>query len=691
MLRKLILYLIKPSKYDDDGYVIRHWLGVVPSNTLSTLYGLTDDVHRRRALGEVEIETHVLDETVQYIPVERLCRTHRPPRTKVVVLLTGVQTNQFPRAADLAREFRRAGVEVWLGGFHVSGMAAMYSQLSPEIQQMLEMGVTVVAGEVEGRWEDLLRDMANGAAKPLYNFVGEPPALVAAPLPRLERAYNQRFASHMGTLDCGRGCPFDCSFCCIINVQGHHMRYRDPQAVLAALRENYHREGIRHYFFTDDNFARNKHWETIFDGLIHLREVEGLPLRFMMQADVKSYRLPRFVEKARRAGCAQVFLGIESINPENLKAAGKRQNRVEDFRNLTAAWHTAGIVTHAAYIVGFPHDTPESVRENLRVLMDELQVEQASFFMLGPIPGSRDHQRLTDACQPLDPDFNRYDSFHATMPHPRMTADEWYALYRECWRTFYSFENMRAILSRVPPENYWPVFRNFIWNKNAAEIEGEHPMITGFWRFKDRLSRRPGFPIPGRWEHFVAQVRQKAAQIRQWTKLLLEMEELWLQTRPLSQLERRLIADLQRLQARHQELVQSLRLPDLPSANVVEVRRALHDWTQTTLPAFLQHRREQLEATLAQLPLTLPNFWDKAPAELREWIVRVEAHTHSLQISRGSLEWFWLRARHDLWAGKFWRVRPSLVALNFMRDLGLATRFAWALLTAPEVQLPTGS
>ncbi|MBI3760911.1 MAG: radical SAM protein, partial [Chloroflexi bacterium] len=533
MLRKLVLYLIKPSKYDDDGYVIQHWLGVLPSNTLAALYGLTEDVRRRRALGEIEIETHLLDETIQRIPVDRICRANRSPHAKAAVMLVGVQTNQFPRAADLARQFRQAGVEVWIGGFHVSGMLAMFPGVSPEIQELLDIGVTVVKGEVEGRWEDLLRALVQGNAKALYDFVGDPPTLVDAPLPRQQAAYVRRFASRMGTIDCGRGCPFDCSFCCIITVQGHRMRYRDPQSVLAVLRENYRAAGIANYFFTDDNFARNKHWQAIFDGLIHLREVEGLPLRFMMQCDVLSYRIPNFVEKAQRAGCTQVFLGIESANPENLKAAEKRQNTLDDFRKLTAAWHAAGIVTHAAYIIGFPHDTPASVRDNLRFLTDELQVEQASFFMLGPIPGSRDHQRwvaeerLTGHSL-LDPDFNRYDSFHPTMPHPRMTADEWHAVYRECWRVFYSFENMRAILSRLHSGNYWGVFRNFIFSKNAAEIEGEHPMITGFWRLKDRLTRRPGFPIPGRWSHFVGQLREKAHQIRKWAALLLEMEELWL-------------------------------------------------------------------------------------------------------------------------------------------------------------------
>jgi radical SAM superfamily enzyme YgiQ (UPF0313 family) len=693
MLRKLKLYLIKPSKYDDDGYVIRYWRGVLPSNTLVTLDALTAGSVARRALGDIKIETHLLDDSVQRIPVESICRASRSPHVKAAVMLVGVQTNQFPRAADLARQFRRAGVEVWIGGFHVSGMLAMFPRISPEIQELLDLGVTVVKGEVEHRWDELLRDLVNGAAQPLYDFIADPPSLLDAPLPRINRSYLRRFVySDGGTLDCGRGCPFDCSFCCIINVQGRKMRYRDPQAVLQALRENYHKSGTHYYFFTDDNFARNKHWEAIFDGLIQLRESEGLPLTFMMQADVLSYRIPNFIEKARRAGCSQVFLGIESINADNLKAAGKRQNSLEAFRKLTAAWHSADVSTHAAYIIGFPHDTPASVRADLRFLSNELQVEQASFFMLGPLPGSRDHCRLVNAGQPLDPDYNRYDSFHPAMPHPHMSAEEWFALYRECWRTFYSFENMRAILSRVPAKNYWSVFRNFIWYKSAAEIEGEHPMIAGFWRIKERRARRPGYPVAGRWAHFTAQLHEKTRQLRQWVALLVEMEELWLQTRPPTRLEQRLLEDLQRLREREAEWATSFRLPELPTANIVELRRGLHDWTNTVLPAILQQRREALGASLSPLRerLTLPpinaevgflNLWSRIPADLRDWIMRVEKHMQSVSASRRSLDWFWLQQWHHLRRGRFWRVRPAKATANLTRDLVLTFRFAWALLS----------
>ena len=119
-IRRLHVVLVNPSKYDDDGYVMRYLRGVLPSNTLAALSALTRDVARRRALGEIEIRLHVLDEHVQKVRPERLLRRRLARGDRAVVALCGVQTNQFPRAADLARRFRSAGFAVMIGGFHVS-------------------------------------------------------------------------------------------------------------------------------------------------------------------------------------------------------------------------------------------------------------------------------------------------------------------------------------------------------------------------------------------------------------------------------------------------------------------------------------------------------------------------------------------------------------------------------------------
>src|SRR5512136_2255069 len=90
--KELRIVLIKPSKYDDEGFVIRHFRGVLPSNTLACLYSLTEDVKRRQTLGaSVELEVDVVDETVQRVPFARIIGSNRPPNRRTIVALVGVQ------------------------------------------------------------------------------------------------------------------------------------------------------------------------------------------------------------------------------------------------------------------------------------------------------------------------------------------------------------------------------------------------------------------------------------------------------------------------------------------------------------------------------------------------------------------------------------------------------------------------
>ena len=146
----LRVVLIKPSKYDDEGHVIRFWRGVLPSNTLNVLHGLTVDVAQKRLLGEIEIQVDTFDETTQKVPVKKIVGWARQPATKLIVGLVGVQTNQFPRALDLGREFRAHGLDVLMGGFHTSGTINMLSEDEPDIQTLFRESIVVVSGEVEG-------------------------------------------------------------------------------------------------------------------------------------------------------------------------------------------------------------------------------------------------------------------------------------------------------------------------------------------------------------------------------------------------------------------------------------------------------------------------------------------------------------------------------------------------------------
>jgi hypothetical protein len=433
-------------------------------------------------------------------------------------------------------------------------------------------------------------------------------------------------------MDCGRGCPFNCTFCTIINVQGRKMRYREAGKIAETLRRN-HKTGISFYFFTDDNFARNKNWEAIFDEIIRLRREEGIAITFMMQVDVLSYKIKNFIDKAKAAGCSQVFIGMESTNPKNLQAAGKTQNDVDDFANLVAAWHNARVATHVGFIIGFPFDTEESVREDMRRLQQEIKVDQASFFMLTPLPGSMDHKKMVEAGAYMDPDYNTFDSFHESMHHPQLKDGAWTSLYRECWRSFYSFDNMKAILRRASRETYWNIFRNFIWYKNAALVEGNHPMIAGFFRLKDRTVRRPGYAVATRWAHLKMRLPEIRRYIQGVVQLLFEMQELWLQTRLQPAFEVKVVQELDQLKASLQEKL-----------TILEWKRSVV-WS-SLLTAFR--------------PL---NVFALGGRQSRREITR-----------------FWQRAFIFLKTGRWYRIAPHRLAANLWREAKLALCFLHAML-----------
>ena len=130
-------------------------------------------------------------------------------------------------------------------------------------------------------------------------------------------------------------------------MQGRKSRRRSPDDVERIVRENA-AQGIFHFFITDDNFARNKDWEPIFDRLIQLREVEKIKIRLIIQVDTLCHRMPNFIAKAARAGVKRVFIGLENISPDNLAAAKKKQNKITEYRKMLLAWKNVGVITYAA-------------------------------------------------------------------------------------------------------------------------------------------------------------------------------------------------------------------------------------------------------------------------------------------------------------------------------------------------------
>lgn len=496
--KKFFVELIKPSHYDDDGYVIQWWRSWIPSNSLACLYSLTLDAANKNVLGDdVEFEVNVYDEMNTVIPIKNIIRKFKKAGGSGIVCMVGVQTNQFPRAIDIASQFRDENIHVAIGGFHVSGCIAMLPELPMELKEAIENGITLFAGEAEdGRLVNMYQDSYHNRMKSIYNHLEELPSLEGQATPVLPKHACKKLAKMIAGFDAGRGCSFQCSYCTIINVQGRKSRFRTADDVEKMVRV-YMSQGIDQIFFTDDNFARNKNWEAIFDRLIDLRENHGFEnLKIFMQVDVLSYKIPDFVTKAARAGCKRIYIGVENINPENLSSVKKRQNRISEYKIMFQAWRNAGILTFAGYILGFPADTTESIERDIKTVQKELPVDLLEFFFLTPLPGSEDHKNLYLNGIWMDPDLNRYDLEHPTKEHPCMSGKEWKDIYQRAWDIYYSPEHIEKILRRATAGGANPgrVLPSIFQFYGVFKYQKVHPLQGGFIRYKKRGQKRPGTP-----------------------------------------------------------------------------------------------------------------------------------------------------------------------------------------------------
>ncbi len=518
--------MIKPSHYDADGYVVQWLRSTMPSNSLAAVYSLARGAAERNILGpDLPIDVIAMDETNTRVKPRHIARRIARNGGLGLVGIVGVQSNEFPRAVDMARPLRAAGVQVLIGGFHVSGCLAMLKEVPEEIKEAQRLGVSIFAGEAEEGFEEAIVDAARGELRPLYDHMKHLPDIcdIAAP-PFLPVDFVKRTIGNVTSFDAGRGCPFQCSFCTIINVQGRKSRYRSPDSVEQIIRMNY-AQGVNRFFITDDNFARNAEWEAIYDRIIKLREVDGLNLGFCIQVDTLCHRIPNFIDKSRRAGVTRVFIGLENINPANLIAAKKRQNKITEYRKMLLEWKRVGIITYAGYILGFPADTPESIRQDLEIIKKELPLDMLEFFILTPLPGSEDHKVLHEKGVWMDPDMNKYDVEHVVTAHGKMTDEEWGRAYRTAWDIYYTPDHLETIIRRAYASgiNIRSLMPVLFWFSSAVPIEGLHPLQWGIFRLKYRRERRSGLPLESPlafYAKYAAQIVRKAIVIaRRWQHL----------------------------------------------------------------------------------------------------------------------------------------------------------------------------
>lgn len=534
---RLAVLLIAPSKYDDQGFVHRYLKGVITTASLSTIAVLTEQALAKITTRRDKTVVKIIEDSIYWQSLAitwfyliwrlgSLWYCCRRIESKLIVGLVGVQSHQFPRAVDLIHLWQKRGAVCVLGGSHVTGsITAMLDglkergsgsipcphQMPPEIQALQSAGVIVFHGEAEPHpngsdaWQQALRDIIYYQPANLYR--GGQPDITNMPLPQLTGSAIKYFSRRLVPVNEARGCPFCCKFCSVITIQGRLMRCRRPEIVIDYFRLLCESYGRARVFITGDNFARNKYRPEILAGLCALRR-QGYRIGFMVQADVDAcLKDATLIPQLAAAGCNMIFFGVESLNQANLIAAGKKHNLGRDLPALWERCHQHNVIVHAAYMVGFPFDTPQSVQEDIDRLIF-FGADHVSFYIRGPIPGSEDWINLISSRNSFDPDMNTYDSFHCVTDHDlRMSRQTCEATFQAAWRRFYRVPNMIKVRQRFTDRSIrWGLLLVHIWYWWSIKVEHSHPMLSGFYRFRSYRDRRPGAPALPFWRYLIQEV-----------------------------------------------------------------------------------------------------------------------------------------------------------------------------------------
>jgi radical SAM superfamily enzyme YgiQ (UPF0313 family) len=355
-------------------------------------------------------------------------------------------------AYEIAKRFRDRGICVVMGGPHVT--------LLPE--EASQHADVIFVGEAEGLWEEFLKGFEAGSFPRRYQ-PARLPSLENAPMACKE--YFHRRDHTDGVLFATRGCPNRCDFCTIAVMYQHTFRTR-PVAEVAAEYASFKGKVI---IFWDDNIAGDLQYaKELFRAIAPFRKW------WSSQASLHAGRDDEFLEAAARSGCKQLFLGLESISQPSMAEVKKGFNRVDEYFQIIQRIHAHGIAVQAGIVFGFDHDAPEIFEDTLDFL-EQAGVQNATFNILTPFPGTPLYQRLQAEGRILTQDWRRYNSRADVVYQPaQMSPAELLAGYRYANERFYSPPSITKRLSRSPVQLCWTLPLNLAyairWRK-AVRVE----------------------------------------------------------------------------------------------------------------------------------------------------------------------------------------------------------------------------
>jgi radical SAM superfamily enzyme YgiQ (UPF0313 family) len=384
--------------------------------SIPVLLSLTPDEH----------EVRVFDENIEDIDYDW---------SADIVGIT-VRTMFAVRAYHIADNFHQRGIKTVLGGIHPSMCN----------EEALQFCDSIVIGEAENVWQDLLKDAQAGQLKRIYKAKHRA-NLTAFPKPvRSKLSLNRYLADILQTT---KGCPFQCEFCSVYSYDGQRIRHKSIEQVLKEITEisnstnSFKKKAV---FFADDNIISDKKYaRELFSA------IKSYNLNWSCQAAINVSKDDDLLKLMKESGCGAILIGFESISDENLRAMGKAVNLRNDYAEAINKIQSHGILVHSSFIMGYDYDTPKAFDDLIEFIVSN-RLLMPLINILTPFPGTKLFSRFEQEGRIIHKNWNEYDSETVVFRPSLMTPEELTAEFKRVIRKVYSFDSIYQKL-----EHYWNI------------------------------------------------------------------------------------------------------------------------------------------------------------------------------------------------------------------------------------------